>query len=390
MLIPSLVLFTLALLVTAICTPVVIFVAHSTGLLDHPGERRIHSRKIPRLGGIAILFSFVAGIGILGLTGFGGSSWQSLSKILGVGLVFSFVIGLWDDIRSIGSKRKLFSQFILGAILYFLGFRIETMSLGGGHYFEFGRFSLPVTMFWVAAVMNAVNLVDGMDGLATGVAAIIFVSTGLFAFFLDNPSVGIISMISAGACIGFLYFNFSPAKIFLGDSGSMSLGFLLSVLTVSISPRGAGGLPVYVPLLLLAFPFVDTSVAIMRRVIRSLDAEAAVRKSPLSRTVKAMKQVLSADGDHIHHRLLHKGLSQRQAAFILYGFTLVGAFLSFFLVMLPMPVSWLFGIATMFGIRQMVLSLEYAEFSPREVRRKEFARRLDEMLDARPVLARKV
>jgi UDP-GlcNAc:undecaprenyl-phosphate GlcNAc-1-phosphate transferase len=322
------------------------------------------------LGGVAIFIGSVVGLVLI----FVRNNYRPIEyRFLGMvvtGMCLAFVIGLWDDLVGIGSKRKLTAQVILGCIAYGLGFRIETISLGPGYEYVLGSMSLPVTVIWISGVMNALNLIDGIDGLAGGISSLSFLAiAGLSAVYGNHIAV-CLSLISAAACLGFLRWNFSPAKIFMGDSGSMLLGFLLAVLSMSIVPSDRGlALPIFVPLMILSYPIVDTSVAILRRIVQAVDLEQQKQLSSRSRVIlSAMKRVVSADGDHIHHRLIARGFTHRQAALVLYGFSGLGAGMSFVMLALPPPMSWLFAIAVFVAVWHMVLSLDYSEFVSRELR----------------------
>ena len=362
-----------ALILAMIGVPLMRRIATRYGALDHPGERKIHQLCTPRLGGAAIVLGLGGAVLFLKFFGSIGSlASDPIWTVLMVGTPIAFGIGLWDDFFSIGSKRKFVGQLLLGAVIYMLGFRIDSVSLGPGYHLSFGLFSFPFTLIWVAAVMNAVNLIDGIDGLASGVCVISFVTIALLAQLFGNPVVSIAAWISAASVFGFLCFNFSPAKIFMGDSGSMTLGFLLAVLSLSITPSGSVMLPVYVPMLVLSLPLVDVTVAVLRRIIRVAHLERFSRSEVERVKVSTVLQrVFSADGDHIHHRLISRGFSHRQVSLILYGFSGLGAGLAFFVLALPAQLSWLLGVAALVAVWQMVLSLGYTEFAPKSIRQHE-------------------
>jgi UDP-GlcNAc:undecaprenyl-phosphate/decaprenyl-phosphate GlcNAc-1-phosphate transferase len=339
--------------------PVATWLALKWEATDSPGSRKIHTRVMPRTGGLAIFVAILFGIS-LALVLQPQLFRSRTASIILAGLPLSAAIGLCDDLFSIQSKLKLALQLVLGCLVFWMGLRIKTLSLGAGYEFELGAWALPATLFWVVGMMNAINLIDGLDGLAAGVCVVAFASVGIFAYGFDNHFVVYMSAIAAAATFGFLRVNYSPAKIFMGDNGSMSLGFLLGVLTLSIAPNKYGSLPLYVPIFLAAFPIVDTTVAIVRRATRTLDQGRRVRH--------LFRDVLSADGDHIHHRLLSKGFSQRQVAMLLYLFSILTSAIAYLVLILPAPFSWFCTIAALYGIRQMVLALDYSEFSPKEVR----------------------
>jgi UDP-GlcNAc:undecaprenyl-phosphate GlcNAc-1-phosphate transferase len=382
-----------SLLAVVAFVPAVVWLAHHLGVVDQPGARKIHAVETPRIGGLAIFGGLVAGVlvFVVGSSTYGGKVPQlggNFFPIL-VGVTGSFLIGFWDDVFSIGSKRKLVAQILLGCLVYKLGSRITTLSMGAGYTYDLGMFSLPVTVFWIAGVMNAINLIDGLNGLAGGVSVIAFLAIGLFAHIFENHAIMMLAMISAGATLGFLKHNFSPARIFMGDCGSMMLGFLLASLSMSIPKTEGAAIPAYVPLFILAFPLVDTCVAIVRRSLRTMGEEASPDRVRVP-VGKMVKQVLSADGDHIHHRLLSYGLSQRQVALLLYAFSLVMGMLAFGAYSLPPELAWIVGVVSIVGVWQLVLALGYEEFAPRQVRMKEDEFTIDRAINQRPSIVRRV
>lgn len=346
------------------------WVAFRIGAVDSPGNRRIHLRVTPRLGGLAILLGMAAGLSLAFLTGLVSWNTNSLWPVLMIGTPIAFLIGAWDDTKGLASSRKLLGQLLLGAGIYFLGYRVEMISLGTGFVFELGWMAFPVTLLWVAGVMNAVNLIDGVDGLAAGVASIALGAIAGLAIYYGNLMVGSVAVVACGATIGFLRFNYFPARIFMGDSGSMMLGFLLALLSLMVSPLGVGSVPVLIPILLLIVPILDMLVAILRRSLRVLDQvedKQTTSTEPVLRML--LRSIASADGQHIHHRMLEWGMTQPQVAQMLYGFSFGSALLSFAMLSLPAPLLWLAGVGIFMTIRHLVLSLEYAEFEPKVVRR---------------------
>jgi UDP-GlcNAc:undecaprenyl-phosphate GlcNAc-1-phosphate transferase len=301
--------FLLALLVTAALTPIVRRAALAQGVVDAPSARRVHTRKIPRLGGIAIVVGFyVPLLAIFALdTGTAKIFFHSPRMVAGL-MSGSFLIaglGLYDDIVGAGAKVKLLVQ-ALGATAAFVGgLRIDALNLPLVGNLEMGIFALPVTILWIAAIVNALNLIDGLDGLAGGVAFFACLTNFVVAYLTHNILISLITGTLAGSIIGFLIYNFNPAKIFMGDSGSMFLGYVLACASL----LGAGStksptlIAILVPLLALGLPIMDMLFAIARRFLER-------------------RSIFSPDRAHIHHRLIDLGLTQRRAVLVLYGLSL--------------------------------------------------------------------
>lgn len=296
--------FFVSLAVATVLTPLVLRVALARGLYDVPNERKVHSRPIPRLGGIAIVTGFFAPVtGLLlvdaGLTSFLTSSHTQLVGLYVGGLLVA-ILGLYDDLLGADAKKKFVVQIGVAILMWVLDYRIELISNPFGGQFELGYLSLPVTVFWFVGVMNAVNLIDGLDGLAGGIGLISVSTLMVLALMGGNVLAGLMCACLAGALVGFLFFNFNPAKIFMGDTGSLFLGFVLAAFSISTSAKGSTAIALTVPILALALPIVDTMLAIGRR-------------------MKANRPIFSADQEHIHHRLLKAGFSHRGAVLVLYA-----------------------------------------------------------------------
>ena len=303
--------FLVSLLVAALATPLVLKVALSKELYDQPDARKVHTRPIPRLGGIAIVLAFFAPVTGLLLVDAGASFalTQSWTQVVGlyVGGVLIAAIGVYDDIKGANAIQKLVVQVGVAVLMYFLDYRIDAISdpFGEGAI-VLGTFALPVTVLWFVGVINAVNLIDGLDGLAGGIGLISV--TVLFALGVmgGNTIAALFCASLAGALGGFLIFNFNPARIFMGDTGSLFLGFVLAAFSISTSSKGSTTIALMVPVLALGLPIIDTFLAIGRR-------------------VRKQRPIFSADQDHIHHKLLRAGLTHRQAVLTLY---VVAAFLA--------------------------------------------------------------
>ena len=302
--------FVLSMLVALTLTPLVTRLAHAKGWYDVPsGGRKIHSRPIPRVGGLAVVSAFFAplvGLAIYTnrISGLLYADAQMFSSLC-LGAAAIIALGLYDDIKGASAKTKLAVQVMVAIGMWWGGFRMELLGNPFGSVFELGVLSLPLTMLWMVGVINALNLIDGLDGLASGTA--LFACLVLFGVaFVDNAVLLCVLMASlGGALVGFLFFNFNPAKIFLGDSGSMFLGFVLASVSLWTQVKAATAVALVIPVIALGLPILDTTLSFVRRLARG--------QSPFR-----------ADGEHVHHRLMALGLSHRNAVVTLY--TLSGIF----------------------------------------------------------------
>lgn len=278
-------------------------------LLDLPdADRRLHAQPIPRLGGVAVFVSVV----LVAIAGAFFEDRQHVANLLpliisiALGSTILFVIGIVDDIWRVRPSVKVLGQIIAALVVYRAGFRIDLITLAPASQVALGVLALPVTVLWIVGLSNAFNLVDGADGLAAGVAIVALVSTAISATILGDLTVVWCSLALLGAMLGFLRFNWPPARIFLGDSGSLVVGFLLAVLTVKGATRHNGAIYLLAPIFALAYPLLDTGISILRRWLRG---------EPLSR----------ADGRHIHHQLRALGMGPRQSVLIICGLSAVTA-----------------------------------------------------------------
>lgn len=290
-----------------VLTPLVRNSSRSLGLTDKPGDsRKIHTRPIPRTGGIAIALSYLVAICSLFLLGshawIGALRHQELAMKLLPGAFLALAIGLWDDIRGANPYTKLLGQLAAASVAWWLGVRIT----GVASFHTVGIGSYLVTILWLMACMNAFNLIDGMDGLASGIGFFATITVLVGGLLQGNVALALATVPLAGALLGFLRYNFNPATIFLGDSGSLLIGFLLGSFGVIWSQKSATLLGLTAPVMALAVPLMDTGLAIIRRLIRG-------------------QHIFGADRGHIHHRLLDRGLSPRRAAIVLYGVCGLGA-----------------------------------------------------------------
>jgi UDP-GlcNAc:undecaprenyl-phosphate GlcNAc-1-phosphate transferase len=348
---PLVVAFLVAAVSGALITPQIIRAAKRWHLFDAPDSaRHLHEHPVPRLGGVAVFIATMLGIASTLLYAPARHSlaadWHRFVLALLLGGSVLFAAGLVDDLRRIRPIAKILAQCVAALIVASLGFRIEILGIGAT-VLHLGWLAIPVTMLWIVAVTNAFNLIDGLDGLATGIAIVALTTVFAAALGLGNLQVATVSLILIGALIGFARYNFSPARIFLGDSGSLFIGFMLAVLSVHGSIKSATAVLVAIPLFALAIPLLDVSVSILRRWLRGVP-------------------IFAPDARHIHHRLLALGLTPAKASFVLCGVAGCFALLGLMVAFAPPPA--LIGMALtgglisagifLYGIRQ----LDYNEF----------------------------
>jgi UDP-GlcNAc:undecaprenyl-phosphate GlcNAc-1-phosphate transferase len=299
--------FFMAAAVVVALTPFIRAAAARTRAVDLPGSRRVNKRVVPRLGGVAILAGFFAPlIGLLFLNNDIAVHFQeNLSRAMAAlcGAAGMAVLGAIDDFKGLRARYKLVFELFIACAAWLAGFRIDELVLPFFGSFETGWLSLPLTVAWIVGIINAVNLIDGLDGLAAGVAFMVCVVNFVVGFMSDHLLVALFSSALGGAVLGFLVFNFNPARIFMGDSGSMFIGYVLAI-TSLVGSKGSTAVALLVPILALGVPIMDTLFAIARRLSK---------RRPL----------FAPDGEHIHHRLLRRGLTHRRAVLTLYGVSVV-------------------------------------------------------------------
>ncbi len=295
------------LIFTAALFPLVKKIATHIGALDYPNERKVHKKPMPR-GGLMMFLGFLFGYML-----FAPQSTQMLAILIGGFIVI--LTGIIDDIKPLKAREKLIGQLTAAIIVTFYGKILLNDVSFFGFYFEFGWFAYPLTIIFLVSLMNCVNLIDGLDGLAAGIATIFFATIGVIAFIMHNiGSLEItLTFIMLGACLGFLIFNANPAKIFMGETGSMFLGFMIGVVCLE-GFKAVTLTSLVVPMLILAIPILDTAFAILRRIIHK-------------------KPIYVADKQHIHHQLLNKKFSQRKTVLIIYGINLLFSLASIFYVL---------------------------------------------------------
>jgi len=334
--------------------------ANARGWTDAPKtERHVHSIPVPRLGGVAIYFSFMTVVlsamvlpRLLGFTPLLPA--KPTAGLLGAATLI-FVLGLIDDMHPLSAYWKFSVQAVAAVCLYASGLEVQRIALIPHESVFHWVYSLPLTVFWVLLITNAFNLIDGLDGLAAGSA--LFSTFVLFVLSLAMPNslVAFFTVTLAGATLGFLRFNFHPATIFLGDSGSLFIGFLLAALALAGSQKAPTIVAVTIPLISLGFPILDVTLAVARRFLSG-------------------KPLFGADKQHIHHKLLKRGLSQRDTVLILYAVTASFGFLSLLLLQNRRTVALvlaLVGVGVLLGVQQ----LRYQEFAEMVSALQRFGRR---------------
>ncbi len=313
-LLPYVVSLLVGFLVSAGILPAVIRTAHRFGVVDRPGGRRVHQRAIPRLGGVGIFLGFVAGTGCATLVAGRASSLGDATAFswewLAFGMALIFVSGLADDLFQLRPSTKLLLQIAAVVIAVLSGFTIQSFTSPFGNVITLGAASPWVTGVWILLIVNAINLIDGLDGLAGGLSLIVTATIASVAIGMEQFGVVISAVALAGALIGFLRHNFTPAQIFMGDGGSQFLGYVLAVISIRGSQKGTTAVAILVPVLVLGLPILDVATTIVRRIRRSI----LTTRNP----VTIMRYVFRADREHLHHNLLDLGLSPRVAVLALY------------------------------------------------------------------------
>jgi UDP-GlcNAc:undecaprenyl-phosphate GlcNAc-1-phosphate transferase len=300
---------------SALLTPLVSRMSAAFGLVDAPGGRKVHLRSVSRFGGVAVCLSALGALWLL--KHFRPELWpdafvpSSVPILAGAGLVFA--IGLLDDIRPVTPAAKLIVEAAAAVLVMSTGLLIERVTLLGTAW-SLGWLAWPITFGWIVGLTNAFNLIDGIDGLASGVAVIACGTCAAILVARSHPAEATVLAAMAGGALGFLLFNFPPASIFLGDSGSLLFGFVLASTAVAGWQKGATALATGVPLLTFALPIADAATTLVRRIV-------APRNGSRVSLRRAVSQIITPDRGHIHHRLLGLGWSTRRTVLILYAIT---------------------------------------------------------------------
>ncbi|MED1602996.1 MraY family glycosyltransferase [Alkalihalophilus marmarensis] len=285
--------FILSFVVAVVSTPLVKKLAIKIGAIDKPNQRKVHKDIMPRLGGLAIVFGFFAGLLLIN------PNYSTIMPFL-IGAFIIVVLGILDDKYTVSPKVKLFGQIIAACVVVFSGLKIEMINLPFYGEVHFGIWSYAFTILWIVGITNAINLIDGLDGLAAGTSSIALISILIMAILDGQILVIGLSVILIGSSLGFLIFNFYPAKIFMGDTGSLFLGYSISVISIMGLFKNLTLFSFVIPIIILAIPIFDTVFAIVRRILK--------------------KQKISApDKSHLHYCLLAMGFSHKTTVLIIYG-----------------------------------------------------------------------
>lgn len=289
--------FAIACVVGLVVTPVVRHYAYRLELLDMPGGRKVHQVPVPRLGGVAMTLAFAVGVGFAALVAseLGSAAFLRLSLAPAIlsGVALVLVIGVIDDVRGVPALAKLGGQVAVALLAAVMGLRLEHLAFPWGMV-DLGPLSVPLTVAWVVGVMNAINLIDGLDGLASGVVLTVLGAFGLLAAIDGTDPILPIIAATVGAAVGFLAYNLHPASIIMGDTGSMLLGFVVAAVAILLTQDSVRPVAPWIPIIALGVPIIDTAWAVVRRTARG-------------------EPFFVADRGHVHHQLLRRGLSQRDA-----------------------------------------------------------------------------
>lgn len=284
----------LAVALTLGLTPLVRQLAIRVGAMDQPDKRKVHTSPMPRMGGLAIFLSFW-------ITAFLTQPITAELKAFAFGSLLILISGIWDDMKNIRPWMKLAFQFAAALVVILAGVKVTFITnLFADTPAILGWLSVPFTTLWIMGMTNAVNLVDGLDGLAAGVSAIAAFTIGVIAWLEGFTYVGVLSLILAASTFAFLKYNFHPAKIFMGDTGALFLGYALAVVSIMGLTKMATTVSLFLPIVVLGVPIMDTLFAIIRRLMNRMP-------------------IFAADKDHLHHRLLAMGFSHTQAVLVVYG-----------------------------------------------------------------------
>jgi UDP-GlcNAc:undecaprenyl-phosphate GlcNAc-1-phosphate transferase len=274
------------------CVPLAMRLAFKIGAVDRPDERKVHSRVMPRLGGLAIFLAFFAA-----MTAFSQPAGPMWGLLIGAAIIF--LVGIIDDVWQLSPWLKLLGQCIAAGIAINFGIEVNFVSNPFNGPLDLGYFSLPLTFLWIVGVTNAVNLIDGLDGLAAGVSGIAALTMGIVSLLQGQVVAALAAFILVAAVGGFIPYNFYPARTFMGDGGSNFLGFTLACLAILGTVKSTALIMLFVPIVILGIPILDTFFAIIRR-------------------INNHAPILRPDKDHLHHRLMAIGMSHRRSVVIIY------------------------------------------------------------------------
>ena len=341
-------------------TPLVRALALRMGAVDQPATRKIHTTPVPRLGGVSVVLSMVLTVLVVFAFERVASNFIYLNlgawapMLLGAAVVF--LVGVWDDIRPVPAWVKFLFQAVAALVVIWYGARIEGVSLFGGGVIDLGVLVVPITFLWIVGITNAFNLLDGLDGLAAGLASIAAGTCAAIFLLRGDAQDAMLLVILLGALLGFLRYNFNPARIFLGDSGSLVIGYLLAVTAITGSQKGATALAVVIPLLVFGLPILDTLISMIRR-FSVAPKLIGPYKAQLKERILTAKRMFEADEGHIHHRLIALGFSHRNAVLTLYSIAIFLSLIALISVLAQYRNAGIIliavGLATYIGIRKL-------------------------------------
>ncbi|ALC88776.1 UDP-phosphate N-acetylglucosaminyl 1-phosphate transferase [Bacillus sp. FJAT-18017] len=318
-------------LCSILITPSIIKLAYKLGAVDKPNKRKVHTKLMPRLGGLGIFISFVIGILIL-------QPYSPYHLAIVLGSIIIIITGILDDIYELSAKKKFLAQLAAAlVVVLYGGIEVNFINLPFGGKLDFGVMSVPITILWIVGVTNSINLLDGLDGLAAGVSSIALISISAMAIVKGDAYVMSLGFIVLVSTIGFLFYNFHPAKIFLGDTGALFLGYMIAVLSL-LGFKNVTFISFIIPVIILGVPLSDTIFAIVRRI---------VKKAPLS----------APDKSHLHHCLLNLGFSHKKTVLLIYGISALFGLAGFIFSMATMWGSLLILTLTLLAVELIVESV---------------------------------
>lgn len=328
----SIILLAVAAVVTMLSIPFAKWLAAKTDAIDYPSARRVNATPIPRLGGVAMFLGLAAALLVL-LFGIQVLGWETpfgrhelLDDVsyfwLGVSVLLIFLVGLADDIKGLNPKVKFIGQLVAGGVAAAAGLLIVGIQFPGHVYVNFGWFAYPLTVIYLVAFANVINLIDGLDGLASGITAIAALAIMILSLIVGQNAAAFLCAALIGACLGFLKFNYHPASIFMGDCGSLMLGFVLGVVSLLAVAKSTILIALLIPILGAGIPVLDTAAAIVRR-------------------IRGHRPIDEADKGHLHHRLLEAGYSQRDTVLMMWAWTAALAVCGLLMVFVQGPVRWI-------------------------------------------------
>lgn len=321
-------------------TPFVIKLAIKIGATDKPNSRKVHEKVMPRLGGLAIFIGVMVGFYVSGL-------YKEQVTAISIGAIVIIAIGIMDDMMELSAKTKLLGQILAAAAVVASGLKIDFLTIPFIGMFDLGWWTYPITILWIVGITNAINLIDGLDGLAAGTSFIVITTIAFMAGIAGKALIFGLALILLGSILGFLFYNFHPAKIFMGDTGALFLGYGIAILSLLGLFKSVTLFSFIVPIIILGVPVFDTTFAIIRRI---------VNKRPIS----------SPDKSHLHHRLLALGLSHRNTVLAIYG---LGVIFSVSAVVFSRTTLWgsvliIFALLVVTEIIAEVIGLVHVKYRP--------------------------